>query len=146
MVGGIAMRGTYTELRVWQQAMELARHVYRHTQGFPKSELYGLVNQMRRAAVSVPSNIAEGKGHRSNPEFTRYLYHARGSLLELETQIRLSMQLQYLGEECGCELLELSGPLAQSLNALIHSLDAQGRARDSRQLRPTTNDERLTHV
>lgn len=126
------MRGTYTELRVWQQAMELARSVYRLTERFPKSELYGLVNQMRRAAVSVPSNIAEGKGHRSNPEFARYLYHARGSLLELETQIRLSVQLQYLGEECGRELLELSGPLAQSLNALIHSLDTEGPMRKSK--------------
>ena len=84
------MRESYVDLRVWQQGMELARNVYHATARFPKSELYGLVNQMRRAAVSVPSNIAEGKGHRSNPEFTRFLYHARGSLLELETQVRLS--------------------------------------------------------
>jgi len=120
------MRGSYTDLRVWQQGMELARNIYRATERFPKSEMYGLVNQMRRAAVSVPSNIAEGKGHRSNPEFSRFLYHARGSLLELETQIRLAVQLQYLSEECGRELLELSGPLAQGLNALIHSLELQG--------------------
>ena len=122
------MRGSYVDLRVWQQGMELARNVYRATERFPRSELYGLVNQMRRAAVSVPSNIAEGKGHRSNPEFCRFLYHARGSLLELETQIRLAVQLQYLTEERGNELLQLSGPLAQSLNALIHSLEPQGAA------------------
>jgi four helix bundle protein len=119
------MRGSYVDLRVWQQGMELARNVYHATARFPKSELYGLVNQMRRAAVSVPSNIAEGKGHRSNPEFTRFLYHARGSLLELETQVRLSVQLQYLEEERGSELLQLSGSLAQSLNALIHSLEPE---------------------
>ncbi|MBZ5569502.1 MAG: four helix bundle protein [Acidobacteriia bacterium] len=117
------MRGSYVDLRVWQQAMELACTVYQATAKFPKSELYGLVNQMRRAAVSVPSNIAEGKGHRSNPEFSRFLYHARGSLLELETQTRLAVQLQCLSEERGRELLELSGPLAQGLNALIHSLE-----------------------
>ena len=122
------MRGSYVDLRVWQQGMELARNVYRATERFPRSELYGLVNQMRRAAVSVPSNIAEGKEHRSNPEFCRFLYHARGSLLELETQIRLAVQLQYLTEERGNELLQLSGPLAQSLNALIHSLEPQGAA------------------
>lgn len=126
------MRSSYTDLRVWQQGMELAREVYRATERFPKSELYGLVNQMRRAAVSVPSNIAEGKGHRSNPEFSRFLYHARGSLLELETQIRLAVQLQYLSEELERELLQLSGALAQSLNALIHSLEPQRTAAESR--------------
>ncbi len=118
------MSGSYVDLRVWQQAMDLAIYVYQATEQFPKSELYGLVNQMRRAAVSVPSNIAEGKGHRSNPEFSRFLYHARGSLLELETQIRLAVQLQYLNEKNGCELLERSAPLAQGLNALIHSLES----------------------
>jgi four helix bundle protein len=93
---------------------------------------------MRRAAVSVPSNIAEGKGHRSNPEFSRFLYHARGSLLELETQIRLAVQLQYLSEELGRELLQLSGLLAQSLNALLHSLEPHGGVAGSRAV--TAND------
>ena len=76
---------SFRDLRVWQQAMDLALETYRATGAFPKYELYGLAQQMRRAAVSVASNIAEGKGHRSDKEFQRFLFHARGSLLELET-------------------------------------------------------------
>lgn len=70
--------------------MKLAAEVYRCTEGFPKHEVYGLTSQIRRASVSVPSNIAEGKGHRSEREFSHYLYHARGSLFELETQLLLA--------------------------------------------------------
>jgi four helix bundle protein len=69
---------TFQDLRIWQEAMNLVEAVYRVTADFPKHELYGLTSQMRRAAVSVPSNIAEGKGHRSDPEFVRFLLHARG--------------------------------------------------------------------
>lgn len=69
---------TYQDLRVWQEGMELTEEIYRVTSEFPKHELYGLVSQMRRAAVSVPSNIAEGKGRHSDPEFVRFLLNARG--------------------------------------------------------------------
>jgi hypothetical protein len=69
---------TFQDLRVWQEAMDLTEEIYRATIDFPKHELYGLTSQMRRAAVSVPSNIAEGKGHHSDPEFVRFLFHARG--------------------------------------------------------------------
>ena len=72
---------TFRDLRVWQQAMELAVATYRFTGKFPKHELYGLVSQLRRSAVSVASNIAEGKGRHTDREFTNFLYHARGSLL-----------------------------------------------------------------
>jgi four helix bundle protein len=75
---------SFRDLGVWQEAMKLTAEVYRGTISFPRHELYGLSSQMRRAAVSVPSNIAEGKGHRSDKEFSHFLYHARGSLLELE--------------------------------------------------------------
>jgi four helix bundle protein len=81
------MAGPYKELRAWKQAVDLALEVYRLTEGFPRSELYGLTTQIRRSAVSVPSNIAEGKGRFSDREFALFLRHARGSLLELETQI-----------------------------------------------------------
>jgi four helix bundle protein len=84
------MGGSFQDLRVWQQAMKLAAEVYRATHGFPKHELYGITSQIRRAAVSVASNIAEGKGHRSDREFLHYLFYARGSLFELETQILLA--------------------------------------------------------
>ena len=78
---------SFRDLRVWQQAIELALLIYRSSEAFPKHEVYGLSQQMRRAAVSVASNIAEGKGHRSDKEFRHFLFHARGSLMELETQI-----------------------------------------------------------
>ncbi len=116
------MPGTYKDLRVWKQAMNLTVHVYKATEEFPKREWYGLTNQMRRAAVSVASNIAEGKGHRSDLEFQHFLYHARGSLLELETQIHLSVELKYIAEENGRKLLDMTASLAQGLNALINSL------------------------
>ena len=69
---------TFQDLRIWQDAMDLTEQIYRATADFPRHELYGLTSQLRRAAVSVPSNIAEGKGHRSDPEFVRFLFHARG--------------------------------------------------------------------
>lgn len=99
------MRGSYKDLRVWKQARELANAVYRATEFFPKHEFFGIVNQMRRAAVSVPSNIAEGKGHRSDREFERFLLHARGSLLELETQVILSGDLGFGRKEDISDLL-----------------------------------------
>jgi len=81
---------SFQDLRVWQEAMQLAVEIYRSTADFPKHELYGLSQQIRRAAVSLPSNIAEGKGHHSNKEFVHFLFHARGSLLEGQTQLILA--------------------------------------------------------
>jgi four helix bundle protein len=74
---------TFKDLRIWQEAIGLTLEIYQVTASFPKHEIYGLSSQMRRAAVSVPSNIAEGKGHSSDREFVHFLLHARGSLLEL---------------------------------------------------------------
>ena len=102
--------------------MELAELVYEATAGFPRHELYGLANQSRRAAVSVPSNIAEGKGHRSDREFVHFLFHARGSLLELETQINLAARLGYLSGERKTLLNENLEQVARGLNALINAL------------------------
>lgn len=93
------MAGRYTELRAWKQAVDPVVEVYRITQGFPKTELYGLTNQVRGSAVSVPSNIAEGKGRSSDREFALFLTHARGSLLELETQLLLAGRLGYVDIE-----------------------------------------------
>src|SRR5260370_8157513 len=94
----MATNSSFQDLRIWQESMDLAVEIYRATSGFPKHETYGLVSQMRRAAVSVPSNIAEGKGHRSDPEFVRFLFHARGSLLELQTQLLLARPLNTLSK------------------------------------------------
>jgi four helix bundle protein len=133
---GCMSLGSYKDLRVWQQAVKLALDVYKTTSQFPKHELYGLANQLRRAAVSVPSNIAEGKGHRSDAEFVRFLFHARGSLLEVETQICLATQLQYMSQAQSDSLMEQTSSVACGLNALIKSLESVG----ARSRRPTTND------
>jgi four helix bundle protein len=90
--------GCYKDLKAWRKSVELVLEVYRATQRFPKCELYGLTSQMRRAAVSIPSNIAEGKGRSTDREFALFLCHARGSLLELETQSLVAEQLGYLSE------------------------------------------------
>ena len=107
----------------------LAELVYEATAGFPRHELYGLANQSRRAAVSVPSNIAEGKGHRSDLEFAHFLFHARGSLLELETQLNLAARLGYLSEQQSMALKESVENIARGLNALINALTEQSRRR-----------------
>jgi four helix bundle protein len=115
---------SFQDLRIWQEAMDLTERVYRATSDFPKQETYGLSSQMRRAAVSVPSNIAEGKGHRSDPEFVRFLFHARGSLLELQTQILIARRLNYLSEERANELCGRVDNIARGLNALINKFRA----------------------
>ena len=90
------MSGTYKDLEVWQAAMELAVQVYRLTAVFPKEEeRYGLTSQMRRGAISVPPNIAEGKGRSSDKELIEFLCHSRGSLFETETQLTIEEQLGY---------------------------------------------------
>src|SRR5260370_41920494 len=86
----------YSELIVWQKAMDLTEEVYTETQHFPKEEIYGLTSQLRRAAVSVPSNIAEGQGRKSTSEFLHYLSIAYGSLMEVETQILIAARLAYI--------------------------------------------------
>ncbi len=86
---------THKDLDVWKEAMTLAREVYKLTKSFPKEEMYGLVPQMRRAAVSIPSNIAEGAARNSDKEFIQFLYVSLGSLAELETQLLLSKELGF---------------------------------------------------
>jgi four helix bundle protein len=102
--------------------MELAEEVYRITESFPKHELYGLTSQLRRAAVSVASNIAEGKGRQTDRDFVNFLYHARGSLLEVETQVLLARRLRYLGEENEEAALQKTKGVGQQLSGLIHAL------------------------
>ncbi|WP_309743938.1 four helix bundle protein [Chamaesiphon sp. OTE_20_metabat_361] len=87
---------SFRELRVWQLGMELTERIYRLTADFPKSETYGLSSQMRRSAVSIPSNLAEGHGRNSTKEFLQFIAIAFGSICELETQILLSHRLKYI--------------------------------------------------
>ena len=90
------MKRAHHNLEAWQRALKLVKTIYSATASFPKSELYGLTSQMRRAAVSIPSNIAEGSARNTTPEFLRFLYIARGSLAELETQLLIARDLGYL--------------------------------------------------
>lgn len=118
------MSSSFRDLQVWQNAMKLASDTYRITSMFPKHEIYGLTQQMRRAAVSVPSNIAEGKGHRSDKGFASFLFHARGSLLELQTQIEIAKDLDYLSEHDAKFLLDEATVVGKRLSGLINALGA----------------------
>jgi four helix bundle protein len=110
------------DLIVWQKAIVLVTNVYRCTKAFPKDELYCLTSQLRRAAVSVPCNIAEGQGRLSTGEIKRFLGHARGSLHEMQTQLVIAENLGYLGKTEKDGLLEDSTEVDRMLNGLISSL------------------------
>ncbi len=113
-------QGTYENLRVWRRSMDLVLEVYRTTALFPRQEVYGLTSQMRRAAVSVPSNIAEGKGRYSRKELLQFLFRARGSLLELQTQITIARELGFLAAKEGKSLAELAAEVGRLLNGLVN--------------------------
>jgi four helix bundle protein len=102
--------------------MELVISVYDQTRGFPKEEMYGLTSQMRRSAVSVPSDVAEGKGRSTDRDRSLFFCHARGSLLELETQILIAQHLKYVAPSEAEKLMAKSAQLGRMLNALIQSL------------------------
>lgn len=115
-------RSSYKDLIAWQKAMELVAMIYDATDQFPSHEQFALTSQLRRAAVSVPSNVAEGKYHYSNRDFTRFLRHARGSLAEIETQILIAQQRNYLSEPTATNLTERTDELGRILSGLINSL------------------------
>ena len=123
-IAGTIMSGTYEDLEVWQAAMELAARVYRLTEQFPKHETYGLSSQLRRAAVSIPSNIAEGKGRASDRELVQFLCHSRGSLFEVETQVAVGVRLGYVGKEEGVAIRRETARIGRMLNGLIRSMRA----------------------
>ena len=114
------MKRSHEDLQVWQEGMALAKDVYAATASFPKEEMYGLTSQMRRAAVSVPSNIAEGAARCSKKEFLQFLNIARGSLMELETQIFLARDLGFTASHD--RMLERSNKTYALLNGLMSKL------------------------
>lgn len=118
---------SYRELVVWQKAMDFVAEVYRATRAFPKEELYGITSQLRRAAVSIPSNIGEGQGRQTTGEFRQFLGQARGSLLETETQILLSERLGYLDIKTADNMLEQASEVGRILNGLLASLEGSHR-------------------
>lgn len=113
---------TYRELIAWQKDMDLTVRVYRATETFPRSEQYGLTNQIRRAAVAVSSNIAEGQGRGTTNDFRRFLSIAYGSLQEVETQIIIAQRLGYLTESAADEILDLCAETGRIINGLSRSL------------------------
>jgi len=100
---GVLKLKSFRDLEVWKMSMDLAAAVYEMTSSFPQSELYGLVSQMRRAAVSIPSNIAEGQGRKNAKEFCQFLHIAKGSLAELDTQLELSRRFGFLTQNDSIE-------------------------------------------
>lgn len=116
------MGESYRNLIAWQKAMRLVSEIYDVTRAFPRDELYGLTNQLRRAAVSVPSNIAEGQARFSRKEFHHFLSLARGSLVEIETQLQIAENLCYLSTVEGGRLLAEAAELGRVLNGLIASV------------------------
>ncbi len=110
--------GPHKNLRVWNESMELAKMVYQITANFPKEELFGLVSQMRRCAVSIPSNIAEGYGRGTNAELIHFLYISLGSSNELDTQLELSRRFAYVSDDD----FVMADSLNNSVNKMIQSL------------------------
>jgi four helix bundle protein len=117
------MLKNFKELKVWQKSYQLCLELYGITMDFPNEEKYGLSSQMRRAAISIPSNIAEGYGRKTIPDYVRCLYIAYGSNCELETQALLSGDLAYLKNEEQISLLEKIAEIERMLKALIKSLE-----------------------
>ena len=113
---------SYRELIVWQKAMILARQAYTLSKALPKSEAYGLLAQIRRAAVSVPSNIAEGHGRLTDSQFRHFLGNARGSLYELQTQLELACDLGYIDREPLRELMAGGAEVGRLINGLVSAL------------------------
>ena len=114
---------SYRDLVVWQKAMALVSAVYQLTRAFPDSERFGLTSQIQRAAVSIPSNIAEGQGRLATKEFRQFLGIARGSLKELETHLLISIDLAYASPENVHPCLGLTDEIGRMLNALIKALE-----------------------
>ena len=118
---------SYKYLIVWQKALDLVTEVYAATSGFPRKEMFGLTSQLRRSAVPVPSNVAEGQGRATKGEFIQFLSHARGSLYELETQIVIAGRLGYLLAEREHALAARAEEVARILNGLLTSLGVASR-------------------
>lgn len=115
---------SHKDLAVWERSRKLVVSVYAITKQFPKEEIYSLTSQMRRAAVSIPSNIAEGKARRSTKDFTRFITIARGSTAELETQFLISQDLGYLSEEQVQPLLNEIDEIGKMLSGLLSKLES----------------------
>ena len=116
---------THKDLEVWKRSIEFVTIIYEVTKAYPKEELFGLVSQIRRSAVSIPSNIAEGASRRGKLEFRHFLYIALGSGSELETQLLISGNLKYIDSGKQNELINELNSLSRMLQGLIKSISVQ---------------------
>jgi four helix bundle protein len=121
----------YRELIAWQKAMGFAVALYTATEPLPKAEAYRLTDQLRRAAISIPSNIAEGQGRRSTREFLKHLGYANGSLYEAETQIELGFRIGQLLEDVYRQLMDQAAGIGRILNGLMAALERRLEAEES---------------
>ena len=117
------MLKNFKELKVWQKSYKLCLKVYKITKKFPKTEVYSFTSQMRRAALSIPCNIAEGYGRKTTPDYLRFLYMSYGSICELETQTLLAGDLEYIETKSLYELQGDLGEVERMLKALIKSIE-----------------------
>lgn len=117
---------SYKDLNVWQKGIELAKVIYTLTARFPTEERFGLVSQMRRAAVSIPSNIAEGQARHTTGEFIQFISHAEGSVAELNTQLILASELKFCSPQSAVPASELMDDLRRMLNGLRRRLSKKG--------------------
>ncbi len=113
---------TYRDLSIWNAGIEVVKDIYKLTENFPKQEMYGLVSQMRRSAVSIPSNVAEGFRRYHNKEYKQFLYTSLGSCAELETQITIAMELKYIQKDKENRLLEKLDHICRMISNLIKKL------------------------
>jgi four helix bundle protein len=133
------MGRSFQDLIVWQRAIVLTTEIYRLTESFPKSEIYGLTSQIRRAAVSVASNIAEGAGRGSKRDFRHFLMTARGSICEVQTQLILAGKLGFARSEKIAEIESIANEAGRMLNRLIQSMADDISLSDVKQERATSN-------
>ena len=114
---------SFRDLEIWQRSIRLVKKIYTATKGFPRDELYGLISQMRRSAVSIPSNMAEGFARRRGREYRQFLYVALGSFAELSTQVTISRMLDYLNEIATNEIQDEIEQLSKMTHSLISKLE-----------------------
>jgi four helix bundle protein len=115
----------YQDLIAWQEAMNLVEAVHKTSKLFPREEQFCLIAQIRRAAISVPSNIAEGQGRRADKEFARFLHIAHGSLREVETQTLIAKRLGYVADPAVSQMMELSAQVGRLITGLINTLQKE---------------------
>ena len=132
---------THKDLDVWKKSMDFVTKLYKTTISFPKEEIYGLTNQMRRAAVSIPSNIAEGAARKSNKEFIQFLYIALGSNVELETQLIISKNLKFINDELFIELEKEIDEIGRMLFGLIKYRRSREQELETRDMEQETRNQ-----